>query len=201
MTLYPCEVTVNGEPYHGTAPDQEISQNIAAEMAIQSYVIHAVNSDTFLPEVQDPLDRAPWAALASLGLFKLFNDWQSHGFALPMMSHPRDQQQQQQLAEAMMSGQNVNFEHKPCKKMPADPTSKHPVQLINEVYPGTEFMCCMDGDNYSTLFKVTVNINDQEFYGEGRSKKDAKKECAMAAAKELLNIDYYNSNAYLNVCG
>ena len=36
----------------------------------------------------DPLDNAPWAALASLGLFKLFNDWQSRGFSLPMMAQP-----------------------------------------------------------------------------------------------------------------
>jgi len=38
--------------------------------------------------VTDPLDNAPWAALASLGLFKLFNDWQSRGFAIPMMNPP-----------------------------------------------------------------------------------------------------------------
>ena len=185
MKLIPCEVTVSGDSYHGTAPEKEISKNMAAEMALQAYVVHAVNNTPTTPEVSDPLDNAPWSALASLGLFKLFNDWQSRGFALPMMNQP---QQQQSPAKANKGETQSDFVMSPCKKLPDDPTSKHPVMLINEVYPGLEYDCGLRGGN--ELFSVTVTIDGKKFTGQGRSKKDAKKECAMAAAKALLNIDY-----------
>ena len=139
MKLFPCEVSVNGEPYQGAAPEKEVAKNIASEMAIQSYVAHAVSAASNNPEVKDPLDNAPWAELASLGLFKLFNDWMCHGFQVPLLNHPVDQQQSQLLGT--VGGEHPDFVHKPCKKLPDDPTSRHPVQLINEVFPGSEFTC------------------------------------------------------------
>ena len=139
MKLFPCEVSVNGEPYQGAAPEKEVAKNIASEMAIQSYVAHAVSAASNNPEVKDPLDNAPWAELASLGLFKLFNDWMCHGFQVPLLNHPVDQQQSQLLGT--VGGEQPDFVHKPCKKLPDDPTSRHPVQLINEVFPGSEFTC------------------------------------------------------------
>ena len=42
----------------------------------------------------------------------------------------------------------------------------------------------------NTPYTVTVTVDGQQFTGEGRNKKDAKKMCAIAAAKGLLNIDY-----------
>merc|ERR550519_859452 len=88
MTLFPCEVHINGCIFSGSAPDGEISRMLAAENAIQALTINAVNSETPNVETADPLDNAPWAALASLGLFKLFNDWQSKGFGLPLNTVP-----------------------------------------------------------------------------------------------------------------
>ena len=38
--------------------------------------------------------------------------------------------------------------------------------------------------------EVTVDINGQSFSGTGKSKKDAKKNCAINALKNLLNIEY-----------
>ena len=36
-------------------------------------------------------DDTPWAAVASLGLFKLFNDWQAQGYNVPKeLSKPPD---------------------------------------------------------------------------------------------------------------
>ena len=140
-------------------------------------------------EVSDPLDNAPWAALASLGLFKLFNDWESRGFNLPLKNPPNNVGDQMG-GEAKKAKGNANgdFVMKPCKKMPEDPSTKHPVMLINEVYPGIAFECGNRG--VDEMYSITVTINDQQFTGRGRSKKDAKKECAIAAAKALLNVEY-----------
>jgi len=196
LKLFPCEVIVNGDPYVGSAPDADISKNIAAEMAIQAYVMHVVSNRTGEPEVTDPLDNAPWAALASLGLFKLFNDWQSRGFSLPMMAQPAPPPVSNNPSTPSpckkrkedKPGFQPDFVMKPCKKLPSNPTSVHPVQLFNECYPQAEFAVTLGGVN--TPYTVTVTVDGQQFTGEGRNKKDAKKMCAIAAAKGLLNIDY-----------
>ena len=39
-------------------------------------------------------------------------------------------------------------------------------------------------------FEATVDINGQSFSGTGKKKKDAKKNCAINALKNLLNIEY-----------
>ena len=72
--------------------------------------------------------------------------------------------------------------------MPDDPSSKHPVSLINEVYPGAEYECGpRDGGGN---FHVTVTVEGRRFSGVGPNKKDAKKNCAVIAVKALLNIEY-----------
>ena len=192
LTLFPCEVEINGGTYSGSAPDQEISKNLAAESAIQAYTVHAVNGEAPNPETSDPIDNAPWAALASLGLFKLFNDWQSRGFALPLNNVPGQMGQQPSgKVEVVASPSQASFIPKPCKNIPVDLTGKHPVSLLNELYPGTPFSSSLHSAQ-SDMFQMSVSLEGQTFTGSGRSKKDAKKFCAMAALKELRNIDYSN---------
>ena len=197
MTLFPCEVQINGAIFSGSAPDQEISKMLAAENAIQALTISAVNGGPPNAETADPLDNAPWAALASLGLFKLFNDWQSKGFVLPLNTVPATMSAVSKGTTVTVKEGNTNpvqpVQRAPvqpvvraCKNMPEDPSSKHPVSLLNEVYPGTPMTCNQQSD----LFEMSASIDGRTFVGIGRSKKDAKKLCAMEALKELLNIDY-----------
>lgn len=192
LKLFPCELEINGVTYSGSAPDHEISQNLAAENAIQAYTVNAVNGEAPNPETSDPIDNAPWAALASLGLFKLFNDWQSRGFALPLNNVPT---QMRQLPAgrggAVASSSLETTIPKPSKSIPSDPTEKHPVSLFNELYLGTPFTGSLH-PNQPDLFQMSVTIQGRTFVGSGRNKKDAKKFCAMAALKELRNIDYSN---------
>ena len=44
--------------------------------------------------------------------------------------------------------------------------------------------------NGTSVTEVTVDINGQSFSGTGRNKNDAKKNCAINALKNLLNIEY-----------
>ena len=187
-------VSVNGNPYVGSASDIDISKNIAAEMAIQAYVVHVVNNrkGEGEPEVTDPLDNAPWAALASLGLFKLFKDWERRGFSIPMMTTPdatpSSVTNHSNIPSPPKRRKKDNPGFHPCKKLPDNPTLVHPVQLINECYPNAEISFKLGGGN--TSYKATVTIDGKSFTGEARNKKDAKKMCAIAAAKDLLHIDY-----------
>ena len=194
MKMCVCEVTVNGDQYQASAPDEVIARNIAAEMALQAYVVHSVSPATGeAPEMatSDPLDRAPWDALASLGLFKLFNDWQSRGFSVPMMAPPGSLAPAAPTAGTPRTSSQQDFVQKPCKSLPDDPTSKHPVMLINEMYPGLAYECGLRAANSASGgYTMTITIEGQQFSGMGRCKKDAKRMCAVAAAKALLNIDY-----------
>ena len=189
LKLYPCEVDFNGGTFSGLAPDSEISKSLAAESAIQAYTVNAVNGEAPNPNTLDPLDNAPWAALASLGLFKLFNDWENRGFSLPLNAVPGQMKQQQSMqgksVESSCKDQG-NFTMRPCKNIPENPTSKHPVSVLNEMYPGTPFISSIH-PNQPGLFQMSVTINGKNFVGTGRNKKDAKKFCAMAALKELMN--------------
>merc|ERR1719220_2837074 len=133
LTLYPCEVDFNGGTFSGLAPDSEISKSLAAESAIQAFTVNAVNGEAPNPNTLDPLDNAPWAALASLGLYKLFNDWENRGFALPLNTVPTQMKQQQSMQSP--SKDQGNFTMRPSRNIPENPTSKHPVSLLNEVYP------------------------------------------------------------------
>ena len=112
-------------------------------------------------------DETPWAQLASLALFKLFNDWQAQGFAIPAeLFKPPDYFNNQGTAPPMkvklimqcscravkrnlilsdtmrFQGQAASGDaemkpsqprNTPCKKVPDNPTSRHPVQLLNEL--------------------------------------------------------------------
>jgi len=195
MQLFTCEVSINGEVFSGTGPSKPIAKNIAAEGAIHAFITNSVQSAESGPETEDIADNAPWTALASLGLFKLFNDWQSQGYSLPQqfMSTPSPIQKNM----AQFGTPNIqpdpntpqgNFIQQPAK-MPQDPTSKHPVMLLNELYPGVTFEGSL-GLAAGNLFSMTVEVQGRSFQGTGRSKKDAKKACATAALKSLHDIEY-----------
>jgi len=80
----------------------------------------------------------------------------------------------------------------PCKRLPVDPTFKTPVALINDVFRGSEITWHMKGQAMGygiRVTEVTVDINGQSFSGTGRNKNDAKKNCAINALKNLLNIE------------
>ena len=71
-------------------PSKQIAKNIAAEHGIQHFFLkkfeESKQKDQKDPETGEPLkpnqmeDETPWAQLASLALFKLFNDWQAQGY-------------------------------------------------------------------------------------------------------------------------
>jgi len=77
-----AEVVVEGQTFSGSGPSKAIAKNIAAEAAVH-YVVMQRNKEEPPEDGGRFQDTTPWGALASLALFKLFNDWQSGGFALP----------------------------------------------------------------------------------------------------------------------
>jgi hypothetical protein len=83
---------VENQSFSGTGPSKQIAKNICAEHVIQ-FVVTKRCTDPKNKSQQDdsgnPLkpnemtEETPWAQLASLALFKLFNDWQAQGYVIP----------------------------------------------------------------------------------------------------------------------
>merc|ERR1719323_416691 len=76
----------------------------------------------------------------------------------------------------------------PCKRLPVDPTFKTPVALLNAAFRGSEVTWHIRMRN-GMVAEVTVDINGQSFSGTGKGMKDAKRNCAINALKNLLKIE------------
>jgi len=179
-TMIACEVIIHGKTFQGSAPSPDLAANMAAETAIQALVMQMVQAG--IGTGTEPADLAPWPALASLAIFKMFNDWNSRtGFTLPVPAHSNPPRAPVSLDQPRPAPQP--------SKMPQDPASKHPAMLVNELHPAAEFSITQVGGPCSK-FTIQVEIDGQSFEGEGKSKKEAKKACCMSALKSIHGIEY-----------
>ena len=207
-----CELQIEGETFSGTGPSKQIAKNICAEHVVQYVVtkkcteskVKVVPTD---PESKPPMeDETPWLQLASLALFKLFNDWQAQGFVIPneLMKNPNEAGNTGNGTVVPVTGNgNGNMDvtmgnaplaaqkPKQAKKMPDNPTERHPVQLLNELRGGVTFTVVgSSGVTPNIIFTLGCEIDGTQYTGVGRNKKDAKKHCAMEALKVLYQIQY-----------
>lgn len=174
--LFTCQVTVDGMEYIGTASSKNDAKNACAENAVKD-IIHQKCEEGYYGSNEDPV---PWASLASLALFKLYNDWQSQGYIMPP-----------DLTGIPGVPQASNVRTKGAGGL-LGPTDKHPVQLLNEKNgKAVEYeMKAKVGEGPTAVFVMTCTIEDTTFTGEARNKKDAKKACALKVLKEKYDITY-----------
>ena len=86
-TLYMARVLHEGVEFIGKGPSKSIAKNIAAEQVLQFITTKSCSSHTMETESGPSLETdTPWSALASLAMFKLFNDWQAQGYQLVSLS-------------------------------------------------------------------------------------------------------------------
>ena len=77
----------------GQGPSKSIATNICAEQVLQFITTQSFSKQTDIMETEAEDKKGsgsssfetdtPWSALASLAMFKLFNDWQAQGYSLP----------------------------------------------------------------------------------------------------------------------
>ncbi|KAF6203526.1 hypothetical protein GE061_001857 [Apolygus lucorum] len=124
-----------------------------------------------------PEDDVPWGSLASFALYKLFAEWQSQGFQLPPVSGLQGVSAPKSNAPAVAT---------PMKKLPEDAHLKHPVQLLNQIRPGSQYMeHKREGVPPNLTFSFSIVIDGLTFMGSGTNKKEAKKLCAKHALENL----------------
>ena len=76
------------------------------------------------------------------------------------------------------------------KELPPNPTMKHPVQLLNEMKGPVDYELMTAGVPPKCQFTAACVIDNRQFQGMGKSKKEAKKAAAMSALQGLYNLVY-----------
>merc|ERR1719511_413145 len=188
-----CEI--EEEIFSGKGPTKFIAKNICAEHAIKGIFIkrheraNNFKEDGRANPIKDYAEEenAAWRGLACIGLFKMFNDWSAEGFDVPdwFFKPPSIE---------LAKPSTVPVRNK--KHIPKNPTDHHPVSLLTMMYGQADYkdMGCV-GEGVIKIFTINVELdsgtdNAKVYTGQGRTKKDAKKNCAMNALKGKYDIDY-----------
>ena len=132
-TLYVARLVHDGLEFVGRGPSKSIAKNLAAEQVVQHITTKSCGSDS-----QESLETdMPWSALASLAMFKLFNDWQAQGYLLPPELArglgPNNSGEPQAGTDGEKSQKQKKEKpekEKPEKTLPENHMDKHPVQVI-----------------------------------------------------------------------
>jgi dsRNA-specific ribonuclease len=209
--LFTVKAVYEEQTFTGMGPSKSIAKNVCAEHILQ-YI--TTRSCIKKPEIEEDQENGspnsknnrnqesdtPWVSLASLALFKLFNDWQSQGYEIPVEMLKGSSERILGQADKTPAGENAGAANPPKPKkatvkaekvLPENPTEKHPVQLLNEMNgPLVYEQTAQTGAPPNCIFTLTVTVNETPYTGEGKSKKEAKKAAAQAALSALWGVQY-----------
>jgi len=213
--LFTAKTTYDDQTFSGMGPSKSIAKNVCAEQVLQYITTKScAGKEPAKEEEEDEGDQengggpkkgprhdletdTPWVSLASLALYKLFNDWQAQGYVIPPGMIKGSQCH---LAEASNGGDAAGTAvakpkkvavPKADKTLPENAHEKHPVQLLNEMMgPMVYTETGQEGLPPNCIFNLSVTVNGETYEGQGKSKKEAKKMAAMSAVAAIYNIQY-----------
>jgi len=149
--MFTASTVLDGKGFSGMGPSKAIAKNVCAESVLQHLVTKSCEGEADGKENTAKGNQmetdTPWVSLASLALFKMFNDWQAQGFQIPVemmkdgavhqlglsttkaaVQQQQQQQQQQHQQQQQQEQQQVKEEKpepvnvkKPVKKTPNSP--------------------------------------------------------------------------------
>jgi hypothetical protein len=206
--LIKCSAKYDGQTFEGVGPTKNIAKNICSEAILQYIAFKACERDqagTGISSKEGPHreEETPWTALASVALFKMFNDWQAQGAVIPaelMKCVPRPAPANPAMAEDVKM-EDAKKTVKPAKPraektLPADAASRHPVQMLHEMLGTMNYETVTDGYPLKeVVYHMSVLVNDQKYTGSAKNKKDAKKQCAMEVMRNVYCVEYPESQA------
>jgi len=199
----------DGKSFEGIGPNKSIAKNICSEQILQHIAFKSCMKDAESPEEtrtgSHGEEETPWTALASIALFKLFNDWQSQGVVLPAelmrksgqvtainasQDDPMTGTGEMKSEQSPKPKKRTNPSGEP-KQLPENPTSRHPVQLLNEMEAEITYNATVAGAPPNCMFTMTVTCHGGlSFSGSAKNKKDAKKIAAQNALASIYNVVY-----------
>merc|ERR1740122_489382 len=175
--LFRARAVYQDTEFLGQGPSKSIAKNICAEQVLQYITTQSCSKQTDTMETEDEEKKGagsfetdtPWSALASLAMFKLFNDWQAQGYSLPP-----ELMRGSGLTPGPGCGQVIMFGDGP------QPVTESKQKQKKEKEEGGQ-----EGNAPNCVFSLAVRVEDNLYTGQGRSKKDAKKAAAMSALSSL----------------
>jgi len=232
--LFTAKTVYQDNEFLGKGPTKSIAKNICAEQVLQFITTQSCQSgnktekmETEATEEENGEEQTeangdtknanafetetPWSSLASLAMFKLFNDWQAQGYHLPPeLVRGSGMTIAERPAQVGPGGPGAGpipvVGEKPAEKkqkpkkektdkgektLPEDYLKKHPVQLLNEMKGPLEYEeTKREGEPPSLIFTMSVKVGEAAYSGVGKSKKDAKKAAAQAALLATYNITF-----------
>jgi len=210
--LLKITATYDGVTFEGVGPNKNIAKNICSENVLQYIAFRACKKDQEVGAVvqgnQGEME-TPWTSLASVALFKMFNDWQAQGAEVPValmkckpivpvppppnngFSHTED-------VNMAAPKPKIKKERKPRivdgveikKELPEDAASKHPVMLLHEMKGQLDYEIVSEGAFPNAVYHCTVTVDNQRFTGTFRNKKEAKKNAAANAMAVIYGVNY-----------
>ncbi|XP_062539736.1 double-stranded RNA-specific editase B2-like isoform X2 [Armigeres subalbatus] len=210
-----AEIVVNNVRYEATAPNKHLAKARASEKALRDLVIaqmakarqnaetkattpsatnngnngSAAGSDDVEMAELPETDEVPMLHLASYALYKLFNEWQNEGFEIPAIKPAK--------APVKLTEGGVHpLAPKVAKTkadLPSDAAARHPTALLALMRPQIPYEDLGSNntnDPAKREFSVGVTVDGQRFIGKARSKKLARKEAAVAACRQLFDVQF-----------
>ncbi|XP_063225449.1 double-stranded RNA-specific editase 1 [Bacillus rossius redtenbacheri] len=206
QVTYQANVEIEGKVYSGQSLNKTVAKQIASENALKAVLLDMISKSPVKMEQSGsekgdenndgsdgeenkekstdiPEDEVPWRSLTSFAIYKLFLEWQSDGTVVPSEGMPKTMKSPRQVDDFTRPS--------PLKKIPDNPTQRHPVMLINQMRPGIEFLeVSRQGNPPNITFTMQTTVDGKEYTGVGKNKKEARKEAAKAALAGAMNIHY-----------
>lgn len=128
-------------------------------------------------------DEVPMTHLASYALHKLFAEWADEGFEVPDF-------------KALFSGAEGAAAKEPNvpaprSELPPNAGTLHPAMLLAQMRPGVQYQDLgSQGTTPNVIHCMGVTVDGNQFIGNGKSKKLARREAAKVACQEIFGVEF-----------
>ena len=177
---FECRCTIQGMEFIGEGETKQAAKDNVTEIAIQGMISAKCELNENEGGIGTNEDNCPWPQIASLALYKLYNDWQTQGFQLP-----------KELTNINViggGGSDVGYAASEGRLGGASLTDKDkpPLQLLNELASKTKVTLVYDlvsevGAPNDKVFSYVVKIGEKKYSGQAKNKKAAKQAAAAVA--------------------
>ncbi|XP_077298848.1 double-stranded RNA-specific editase B2-like isoform X2 [Arctopsyche grandis] len=199
---YIAILNIGGVEYSGKGSTKLMAKNMAAESIIRDMIIKQM---AHLPpaaevengeqeekmEINEKDDQSfPMIQLASYALHKLFSEWQTEGYKIPLLNQGKCESP---IPAPVTTGTPLP-QPKPKKSpiLPANPENLHPCTLLSQMRGTLEYALLLQEGSppNGQIFTMGVNIEGKVYPGKATNKKEARKQAAKKACSELFGIVY-----------
>jgi len=177
---FECRCTIQGMEFIGEGETKQAAKDNVTEIAIQGMISAKCELNENEGGIGTNEDNCPWPQIASLALYKLYNDWQTQGFQLP-----------KELTNINViggGGGDVGYAASEGRLggAPLTDKDKPPLQLLNELASKTKVTLVYDlvsevGAPNDKVFSYVVKIGEKKYSGQAKNKKAAKQAAAAVA--------------------